>query len=149
MRLQPRPASARQVARLTNRSNDRLIRIADLRHRTGLSTATIYRKMEDSSFPQRRKVSIHVVAWYEGDVDAWVAGFDQNAAAQTTDATDGSAGAYPMIGFMPLIEIDAPMVLRLLRKVEGGGAIDTAASIGKALKSGLLKPFDLHCQMTT
>jgi prophage regulatory protein len=66
---------------MTDRSKDRLIRIAEVRHRTGLSTATIYRKMEDGSFPQRRKLSVHVVAWYEGDVDAWVAGFDQNAAA--------------------------------------------------------------------
>ena len=36
---------------------------------------------------------------------------------------------YPVIGFLPLIEIDAPMVLRMLRKVEGRGAIDTAKRI--------------------
>lgn len=36
---------------------------------------------------------------------------------------------YPIIGPLPLIEIDAPMVLRMLRKVEGRGAIDTAKRI--------------------
>ncbi|MCP8893216.1 tyrosine-type recombinase/integrase [Sphingomonas faeni] len=36
---------------------------------------------------------------------------------------------YPVIGFLPLIEIDAPMVLKMLRKVEGRGAIDTAKRI--------------------
>lgn len=66
--------------RMIDRSKDRLIRIAEVRHRTGLSTATIYRKI-DGLFSQRRKLSVHVVAWYEGDVDAWVAGFDENAAA--------------------------------------------------------------------
>lgn len=66
---------------MTDRSKDRLIRLPEVRHRTGLSTATIYRKMEDGSFPKNRKLSVHVVAWYESDVDAWVAGFDQTAAA--------------------------------------------------------------------
>ncbi|MCP8893217.1 AlpA family phage regulatory protein [Sphingomonas faeni] len=66
---------------MTDRSKDRPIQIAEVRHRTGLSTATIHRKMEDGSFPQRRKLSVHVVARCAGDVDAWVAGFDQNAAA--------------------------------------------------------------------
>jgi len=36
---------------------------------------------------------------------------------------------YPAIGALPLIDIDAPMVLRMLRKVEGRGAIDTAKRI--------------------
>lgn len=66
---------------MTDRSKDRLIRITEVRHRTGLSTATIYRKMEDGSFPKQRKLSVHVVAWYESDVNAWVAGFDQTVAA--------------------------------------------------------------------
>ena len=36
---------------------------------------------------------------------------------------------YPVIGALPLIEIHAPMVLKMLRKVEGRGAIDTAKRI--------------------
>ena len=36
---------------------------------------------------------------------------------------------YPAIGALPLTDIDAPMVLRMLRKVEGRGAIDTAKRI--------------------
>lgn len=53
-----------------DRSKDRLIRLPEVRHSTGLSTATIYRKMFEGSFPRHRKLSVHVVAWYEGDVDA-------------------------------------------------------------------------------
>jgi len=34
-----------------DRRKDRLIRLPEMRHRTGLSTATIYRKMEEGSFP--------------------------------------------------------------------------------------------------
>ena len=70
---------AAQVA--TDRSKDRLIRLPEVRHRTGLSTATIYRKMDEGSFPKQHKLSVHVVAWYEADVDAWVAAFDQPTAA--------------------------------------------------------------------
>lgn len=36
---------------------------------------------------------------------------------------------YPVFGALPLTEIDAPMVLRMLRKVESRGAIDTAKRI--------------------
>ena len=56
-----------------DRRKDRLIRLPEVRNRTGLSTATIYRKMEDGSFPRHHKLSVHVVAWYESDVDRWVA----------------------------------------------------------------------------
>jgi len=64
-----------------DRTKDRLIRLPEVRHRTGLSTATIYRKMAEGTFPKHRKLSVHVVAWYEGDVDAWVAAIDQPEAA--------------------------------------------------------------------
>jgi len=67
------------AAAVADRRKDRLIRLPEVRHRTGLSTATIYRKMEEGSFPKQRKLSVKVVAWYEGDVDAWVAGFDGTA----------------------------------------------------------------------
>ncbi len=62
-----------------DRRKDRLIRLPEVRHRTGLSTATIYRKMEEGSFPRQRRLSAKVVAWYEGDVDGWVAAFDHAA----------------------------------------------------------------------
>lgn len=64
-----------------DRSKDRLIRLPEVRHRTGLSTATIYRKMAEDAFPKHRKLSVHVVAWYESDVDAWIAAIDQPEAA--------------------------------------------------------------------
>jgi len=58
---------------MTDRSKDRLMRLPEVRNRTGLSTATIYRKMDSGHFPQKIQISVNVVAWYEMDVDRWVA----------------------------------------------------------------------------
>lgn len=82
------PPSAKTPARPTRRRNrgtderrqlmidrckERLVRLPEVRDRTGLSTATIYRKMGEGVFPAKVHLSANVVAWYESDVDAWVA----------------------------------------------------------------------------
>jgi prophage regulatory protein len=67
---------------MIERSKDRLVRLPEVRNRTGLSTATIYRKMAEGRFPKAVKISTMLVAWYEGDVNAWVqAPSDWQAAA--------------------------------------------------------------------
>lgn len=58
---------------MTDRSNDRLIRLPEVRHRTGLSRASIYRKMDAGLFPSKVILSAHSIAWYETEVNAWVA----------------------------------------------------------------------------
>jgi prophage regulatory protein len=56
-----------------DRRKDRLLRIASVRARTGLSVATIYRREADGSFPRRERIGIRSVAWYESDIDDFVA----------------------------------------------------------------------------
>jgi prophage regulatory protein len=56
-----------------DRSKDNLVRLAAVKRRTGLSAATIYRKMATGEFPQTIRLSVNVVAWYESDIDRWVA----------------------------------------------------------------------------
>lgn len=58
---------------MIDRSKDSLIRLPEVRRRTGLSTATIYRKIEKGEFPAKIHLSANIVAWYESDVNAWVA----------------------------------------------------------------------------
>jgi len=58
---------------MTDRTTDSLVRLPEVRRRTGLSTATIYRKMERGEFPSRVRLGANVVAWYESDVGRWVA----------------------------------------------------------------------------
>ena len=56
-----------------DRSTDSLLRLGAVKRRTGLSTATIYRKMASGEFPQTIRLSVNVVAWYETDINRWVA----------------------------------------------------------------------------
>lgn len=56
-----------------NRKRDNLIRFKEVKRRTSLASSTVYRRMDEGTFPQRVKLSIRCVAWYESDIDAWVA----------------------------------------------------------------------------
>ncbi|WP_288935113.1 AlpA family phage regulatory protein [uncultured Sphingomonas sp.] len=58
---------------MTDRSHDTFVRMAEVRRRTGLSPATIYRKMERKEFPAQVRLSVNVVAWYESDLNRWIA----------------------------------------------------------------------------
>lgn len=58
---------------MTDRSKDSLLRLPVVKQRTGLSTTTIYRKMGEGTFPASVRLSVNVVAWYQGDIDRWVA----------------------------------------------------------------------------
>ena len=57
---------------MIDRSRDSLVRLPEVRRRTGLSTPTIYRKMKVGEFPVRIALSANVVAWYESDINRWV-----------------------------------------------------------------------------
>ena len=54
-------------------SMDSLIRLPEVRRRSGLSSATIYRKMARGEFPAKVPLGANVVAWYESDIGRWVA----------------------------------------------------------------------------
>jgi prophage regulatory protein len=56
-----------------DRRKDRLLRIKSVVARTGLSVATIYRREMQGSFPKRKRIGIRCVAWYESDIDDFVA----------------------------------------------------------------------------
>ena len=66
-------ANRRMSALAIDRRQDSLLRIADVRRRTGLSTATIYRREAAGTFPPKRKLGARSVAWYESDVGEFVA----------------------------------------------------------------------------
>ncbi|RAI37032.1 helix-turn-helix transcriptional regulator [Rhodoplanes serenus] len=55
------------------RQPDRIIRMDTVRHRTGLSRSTIYRKIAEGTFPPQIKISINGTGWRESDIDRWVA----------------------------------------------------------------------------
>lgn len=51
----------------------RLIRIREVVARTSLSRPTIYRKMEDGTFPRSRRIDRKTIAWFESDIEDWFA----------------------------------------------------------------------------
>ncbi|MGF7149409.1 prophage regulatory protein [Sphingomonas zeicaulis] len=60
-----------QPERIQNMSM-RILRMPEVRNKTGLSRATIYRKIESGDFPPQRRLSTRCVGWREADIDAWL-----------------------------------------------------------------------------
>lgn len=58
---------------MIDRARDNLIRLADVKARTGMSRTTIYRKVAGGTFPPPTPISAGLVAWYEAEVNVWVA----------------------------------------------------------------------------
>ncbi|SFO33406.1 AlpA family transcriptional regulator [Sphingomonas sp. OK281] len=51
---------------------DSIIRIAEVRRRTGLTWSTLYRKVSAGTFPGNVRISLRCVGWRELDVEAWL-----------------------------------------------------------------------------
>lgn len=55
-----------------------MLRISDVKARTGLSRSTIYSKLDpkssayDPTFPKQIKLGVRAVAWLEEEVDNWI-----------------------------------------------------------------------------
>lgn len=52
---------------------DRILRIRSVLQRTGLSRSTLYRKIQEGSFPRQVQISIHGAGWRESAVNRWIA----------------------------------------------------------------------------
>lgn len=52
---------------------ERFLRMEAILYRTGLSRATIYRKMADGTFPNRVRLSTRCNGWREAEVESWLA----------------------------------------------------------------------------
>ena len=57
----------------TDRSRaPRLLRLKEVKHRTGLSTATVYRRMKEGTFPRSHSLGGSMVAWLEAAIEDWI-----------------------------------------------------------------------------
>jgi prophage regulatory protein len=57
-----------------HRPGERLIRIAEVRRLTGLSTATLYRKISAREFPRPVRLGAAARAWPLSEVQNWISG---------------------------------------------------------------------------
>ncbi|MGH6617218.1 helix-turn-helix transcriptional regulator [Sphingomonas sp.] len=51
---------------------DRILRIKTVLERTGLSRSTMYRKMQNGTFPKNVQISTRCAGWRESAVTAWM-----------------------------------------------------------------------------
>lgn len=51
---------------------ERILRINTVLDRTGLSRATLYRKINDGTFPKQIKLSTRCAGWRESAINAWL-----------------------------------------------------------------------------
>lgn len=59
----PYPQTAQQLC---------LIRLEEVKRRTGMSRSTIYRWMQEGKFPRARSLGGRIAAWSEPEVNAWI-----------------------------------------------------------------------------
>jgi prophage regulatory protein len=59
---------------LEDRLAERLIRIGEVKRLTGLSTATLYRKISTREFPRPVQLGAAARAWPLSEVQNWIAG---------------------------------------------------------------------------
>lgn len=51
---------------------DRIIRLKAVLARTGLSRSTLYRKIQEGSFPPQVRISTHGAGWRESSINHWI-----------------------------------------------------------------------------
>lgn len=51
----------------------RLIRLAEVKQRVGLSRASIYKRMSEGKFPKSRSLGARCAVWIEAEIDEWIA----------------------------------------------------------------------------
>lgn len=66
---------------MMDQNRSRLVRLPEVKDRTGLSRTSIYRKMEAGEFPLAVKLSTNAVAWRETELERWIAAPTQWQAA--------------------------------------------------------------------
>ena len=57
----------------SNDAKTNLIRIGQVRARTGLSRSTLYAYIQEGRFPAPVSISERCVAWVEAEIDRWIA----------------------------------------------------------------------------
>ena len=51
---------------------DRILRLDTVLDRTGLSRATLYRKVQAGTFPRQVKIAVRCAGWRESAVNQWL-----------------------------------------------------------------------------
>jgi len=53
-------------------TDERLLRLRDVKEKTGPGSSTIYRRIAEGTFPVPRSLGPNTVRWLESEIDAWI-----------------------------------------------------------------------------
>lgn len=62
----------KEPATTTTPEPDRILRLPTVLQRTGLSRSTLYRKIQQGTFPRQIAISIRCAGWRESAVNEWM-----------------------------------------------------------------------------
>jgi len=54
-------------------TSSKIIRLPEVKQRTGLSRTTLYTMMAEGRFPKPFKLNLRANGWTEADIDTWIA----------------------------------------------------------------------------
>lgn len=57
---------------MAGESGDRILRLKAVLERTGLSRSTLYRKIQEGTFPPQVRIAARCVGWRESAVAEWL-----------------------------------------------------------------------------
>ena len=57
---------------MAGESGDRILRLRAVLERTGLSRSTLYRKIQEGTFPPQVRIAARCVGWRESAVAEWL-----------------------------------------------------------------------------
>ncbi|WP_311885728.1 MULTISPECIES: AlpA family transcriptional regulator [unclassified Pseudomonas] len=57
---------------------DRFLRLDEVLHITGLSCATVYRRMKEGTFPKQIRIGPNSVAWRQSAIAKWMFDLSQS-----------------------------------------------------------------------
>ena len=65
------------------KDKERILRLADVKTRTGLSRSTIYLNISNGIFPRHISLGARCVGWLESEIDAWITARIRKSRPQT------------------------------------------------------------------
>lgn len=57
---------------MSHQNAERIIRLRSVLDRTGLSRSTLYRKIQEGTFPRQIRIGIRCAGWRESAVNEWL-----------------------------------------------------------------------------
>ena len=57
---------------MTNDTPERILRLKAVLERTGLSRSTLYRKVQEGTFPKQVRIAARCAGWRESAVNVWL-----------------------------------------------------------------------------